>query len=155
MGQYPDMAKVLFRVPKGDGGEFCETLWAFPLGNDLFRIDNSPFYAYSVSLGDVVLAPFDDERGIASFERVVTKSGHRMIRVLFETAATDGSTSAQTLAEFVSLGCTFEGSNGRYICIDVPPQVELETVRKVAIHHALQFEHADPTYDDLFPDSVT
>jgi hypothetical protein len=42
-------AKVLFRVPNNDGSAEVETLWAFDLGNDQYKLGNSPFYAYSVS----------------------------------------------------------------------------------------------------------
>ncbi len=49
----PDgMAKV--RLSNADGD--VETLWASPLGNDLYRLENSPWYAYGVSWQDVVEA---------------------------------------------------------------------------------------------------
>ncbi|MEO6051617.1 MAG: hypothetical protein ABIP78_09845 [Pyrinomonadaceae bacterium] len=49
----PD-AKVLFRVPRKDGtGDVdVETLWAWNLGDDKCKLDNSPNYAYSVSWED-------------------------------------------------------------------------------------------------------
>lgn len=42
-------AKVLFRVANEDGSTEVETLWATGLGDDRYKLDNSPFYAYSVS----------------------------------------------------------------------------------------------------------
>jgi hypothetical protein len=47
-------ARVLFRVEEEGGSAKVETLWAFDLGEDRYQLDNSPFYAYSVSVGDIV-----------------------------------------------------------------------------------------------------
>ncbi|MEO8276669.1 MAG: DUF4265 domain-containing protein [Thermoanaerobaculia bacterium] len=79
----PD-SKVLFRVPEDDGSSTVETLWATALGNDEYKLDNSPFYAYSVSWEDVVYAPIDPDEGRPTFVRVVRKSGHRTIRIRFD-----------------------------------------------------------------------
>lgn len=73
-------AKVVFRVPDHEGGASVETLWAAPIGNDYYKLDNSPFYAYGVSWQDTVWAPFDAREGMATFQSVVTRSGHRTIR---------------------------------------------------------------------------
>ena len=56
-------AKVLFRVPNEDGGADVETLWAYDLGSDKYKLDNLPYYAYGVSSDDVVLAPFNEDEG--------------------------------------------------------------------------------------------
>jgi len=78
----PD-SKVLFRVPEENGSAQVETLWATALGYDEYKLDNSPFYAYSVSWEDIVYAPFNESEGFPTFERVVKKSGHRTIRIIF------------------------------------------------------------------------
>jgi hypothetical protein len=58
--------KVLFRVIGETQDDVnVETLWAFDLGDDRYRLGNSPFYAYSVSAGDVVYAPFDPTQAAA------------------------------------------------------------------------------------------
>jgi hypothetical protein len=75
-------AKVLFRVVDEDGSINVETLWAFDLGQDAYRLDNSPFYAYSVSVGDVVFAPVDPQDERPTFQRVLEKSGNRTVRVI-------------------------------------------------------------------------
>jgi len=88
-------AKVLFRVPRDDGTAEVETLWATELGNDEYKIDNSPFYAYSVSWQDIVYAPFDPIEERPTFQRVVRKSGNRTVRVIFEPAVEAGNSSDQ------------------------------------------------------------
>jgi len=86
-------AKVLFRVPDGDGGTNVETLWAVPLGEDRYELANSPFYAYDVSWEDIVFAPFNEEEAIPTFSSVVRRSGNRTVRVIFEVPASSGNAS--------------------------------------------------------------
>ena len=38
-----------------------ETIWAIPIGEDRYVLDNSPFCAYSVSWKDTVHAPHVEE----------------------------------------------------------------------------------------------
>ena len=148
-------AKVLFRVSRKDGSADIETLWAVDLGNDQYRIDNSPFYAYSVSWQDIVYAPFDRDEGRPIFQRVVLKSGNRTIRVAFETPVENGNESDGILKGLVSLGCSYEVANNRYMSVNIPPEVNLESVRSYLIECHATWEHADPTYAELFPNEST
>jgi hypothetical protein len=150
----PPRAKVLFRVPGEDDDAIVETLWAESLGNDLYVLDNSPFYAYGVSWRDVVFAPFDPDEGFATFLSVATKSGNRTIRIRFDPPVEPGNASDQILQGAVALGCSFEGANPGYMSINVPPEIGLETVRKFLIEQDVAWEHADPTYEALFPDEA-
>jgi Domain of unknown function (DUF4265) len=147
-------AKVLFRVPDEEGGAEVETLWATHLGSDNYRLDNSPFYAYGVSWEDVVTAPFNPEEGFPTFERVVSKSGNRTIRVIFQTPIETGNESEQLLHGLIALGCDYEGANRKYISVNIPPGIDLDAVRKYLIEHNATWEHADPTYATLFPEDV-
>ena len=147
----PD-AKVLFRVRNEDGSADVETLWATSMGADQYRLDNSPFYAYGVSWEDVVYAPFDPEEQFPTFQRVVAKSGNRTVRVLFKTPVDQGTESERLLQGLVALGCSYEGANRKYMSVTVPAAVDLHAVRRYLIDHALTWEHADPTYDSLFPE---
>ena len=63
--------------------EYVETLWADPVGPNLYRLDNSPFWAYGVSWKDVVEAHPDPD-GMLRMTRVAQKSGHRTLRIVFE-----------------------------------------------------------------------
>jgi len=149
----PD-SKVLFRMPEDDGSAHVETLWATALGNDEYKLDNSPFYAYSVSWEDIVYAPFDKTEGFPTFVHVVKKSGHRTIRVIFDPPVQEGNESDVVLQGLVSLGCTYEGANRGYMAIDLAQGVQLEIVRRYPIDHKVRWEHADPTYAELFPDEA-
>jgi hypothetical protein len=145
-------AKVLFRVPDGEGAADVETLWAVDLGDDRYRLDNSPFDAYSVSWQDVVLAPFSPDEQMATFERVLEKSGNRTVRVILDSPPEEGSTSAEVIQGLLRLGCSYEGATERYLSVNIPPGVELEEVRAYLEEREVEWEHADPRYSELYPD---
>ena len=144
-------AKVLFRVEYEDGSAKVETLWAYDLGDDKYRLANSPFYAYSVSWEDVVLAPLDEIEGRATFVRVLEKSGNRTVRIIFPLRVETGNESDRILAGLVAIGCSYEGAHGTHMSITVPVEVELDSVRQYLIRSGANWEHADPTYEELFP----
>lgn len=54
----------------------------------------------------------------------------------------------------VALGCDYEGANARYISVNIPPSVELKIIRQYLIHCNATWEHADPSYAELFPDDA-
>lgn len=149
----PD-SKVLFRVPEDDGPAQVETLWATALGQDKYRIENSPFFAYSVSWLDVVYAPEDEVEGFPTFMRVVEKSGHRTIRVIFDPPVESGNESEMVLNKLTDLGCTFETANPAYVAIDVPPGGKFDETCRCLIESGVQWEHANPRYSELYPDDA-
>ena len=144
-------AKVLFRVPDEDGGATVETLWAIPLSGDLYRLDNSPFFAYGVSWQDIVLAPYDPQEQMPTFQSVIERSGNRTVRVIFDLPLAPGNASDQILQGLAEIGCSFERANSGYVSVNIPPGVNLDRVRSYLIANDAQWEHADPTYDSLFP----
>ena len=145
----PD-AKVLFRVMDKEGSAYVETLWAFDLGNDQYKLANSPFYAYSVSWEDVIHAPFNKDEGFPTFQRVISKSGNRTIRISFTPPVESGNLSDHMLQGLVALGCSYEGANNQYMSINIPPGIDLENIRNYLIDHNATWEHADPSYAELF-----
>lgn len=145
-------AKVLFRVPDGDGRTNVETLWAFPLGEDRYQLANSPFYAYDVSWEDIVFAPFNDVEGMSTFESVVRQSGNRTVRVIFDLPVSSDNASDAVIQGLVALGCSYEGANARYMSVNIPAAVDLQAVCAYLILHEVQWEHADPSYDAIYPD---
>ena len=138
--------KIGIRDDDGD----VETPWAVSLGEHLYRIDNTPFFAYGISAGDVVEA-MPEADGFLFFERVVRKSGHRTVRVMLPESA-EVEPGPTLLADIKRLGCTYEGAFSKLICIDLPPAVSLEAVAEHLTEMGLEWEYADPTYEDLFPD---
>src|SRR4051794_37589642 len=105
-GGISQVIKVNCPLPATDraAGVVAENLWAEVLGSDRFRIDNVPFYAYGVSLGDVVRA--DEIDGRLVFRDVVARSGHSTYRVLVKDRAGADSAGFQSLWRGLGdLGC--------------------------------------------------
>ena len=146
-------AKIVIRTTYDDGSADVETPWAHDLGNDRYKLDNLLWFAYGISWHDVVLAPFDPDEGRPVFERVVEKSGHRTVRIIFPEGLAPGSPAESIKEHLLSLGCSFEGMNHRLFSFNIPPGVLLEDVRAYLIEQDAQWEHADPTYEELFPDA--
>ena len=132
-------AKVALRGPDGE----VETLWAYDLGGGRFRLDNSPWYAYGVSWHDVVQAA-PDQDGQLQFEKVVEKSGNRTVRITAEEPFT-----SEWLSQIVALGASYEGANRRYVSINIPPEVALESVTSFLTEEEVRWEHADPSYEQV------
>ncbi|MHB1551121.1 MAG: DUF4265 domain-containing protein [Vulcanimicrobiaceae bacterium] len=72
-----DMVKIVFPLQEGP----AETMWADDLGNGLYRIDNIPWFAYDVSLHDVVSVRYLDGDPRPYFDKVVSPSGTMTYRV--------------------------------------------------------------------------
>jgi hypothetical protein len=136
----PNLVKVELH---GEDGE-VETLWAFDLGNGRYKLDNTPWYAYGVSTGDVIEAEPEEPGHFPVFRKVVAKSGYRTVRIVSDKDFTDG-----VFEEIKHLGCSFEGANRRYVAVDVPPGVDLSAVADFLTAKNIRWEHADPTWEDL------
>jgi Domain of unknown function (DUF4265) len=95
-----------------------EALWARALGDDLYEIQNIPYYAYGLNFGDVVVAKAEREDLKPSVLSVLRRSGNRTLRVVFDAAlpAEERVPFLETLAGF---GAGFENANGLLFAIDV------------------------------------
>jgi hypothetical protein len=145
-----DMVKVQLSGPDGE----IETLWARQLGPDLYELDNTPWFAYGVSWRDVVEARSPSGADFPEFVRVVRKSGYRTIRLILDPPADKAPESQAILDRLRELGCSYEGANPHLIGVDIPPSVDLMTVRQFLITTEQEWEHADPPYEQLFPDDA-
>jgi hypothetical protein len=142
-----------------------ETLWAVELGQDRFRIVNTPFFYYGVSLGDVVEARWriedleeaedEDEGGYGFpyFERVVEKSGNRTLRLVFAEADEEEFTpvckvhdpqARAVLRQVAEMGCSYESFPPYLAAINVPATVELDQVMSYLESTGLMWENGDP-----------
>ncbi len=71
-------------VQKIAEGEFeTETLWCQAYG-DNFVVDNIPFIAKRISLGDTIKAEYDTEDEMYYFEDFVKTSGNSTIRIFYD-----------------------------------------------------------------------
>ena len=148
MATDPPMVKVELRDSDGN----VETLWATPLGKHHYRLENSPFFGYGVSWLDVIEARPPAECEMPAFRRVVQKSGHRTVRVIFEPPVDKSRKSKAVLDKLVEMGCSYEGANPGYIAVNIPPKIDLAAVCAYLTTTGRQWEHGDPTYAELHPD---
>jgi Domain of unknown function (DUF4265) len=131
-------------------GVHTETVWAVTVSPGRFRVDNVPWFAYGVSVGDIVEgAQYAD--GMYDFTRVTEASGNRTIRMILpDGESSDSARGKAILAEVRAIGCSFEGANGRYFGVTIPPGVGLPEVADVMVRTGVTWEYANPTWDDLF-----
>jgi len=152
-GEHGDMVKIAFEIGDQEAGFECETLWATPLGGDLYRLQNTPWFAYGVSYLDVVRARAIDD-GFPVFEAVVEKSGNRSVRLILDPPAEPGNRSSEILDALAATGAGYEGANHKYLAVNIGPEVDFDGVCRLLTEKAVQWEHADPTYEELYPDST-
>lgn len=145
----PESTEQLIKVQFYETDVGYENLWATPLGTGQYRIESIPFFVYRVSRGDVVAANPDAE-GWLQFTGVLAKSGHRTVRARVGNI----SEEARSLiaAELESRECPTELLRDRLISVDVPEQVSLEGIGAWLTEQGLEWEYADPTYEEMYPE---
>lgn len=88
-GEKRELVKISYMIPEGDdyAGQ-VEILWAYSLGDQLYELQNIPFYAEHLNLEDVV---FCDEPAdsLPVINRLIKWSGKRTLRVAFADEAPD------------------------------------------------------------------
>lgn len=142
--------KIILRLEDGED-VYVETPWVIDIGGGRYQMDNCPFYFYGIAAGDIVGAEYSEEEQGLLFTRVIEKSGNKLVRVIFENPADEKGPEKEHLNNLVNMGCSFEGANPKYYCIDVPTNVELTDVAKYLTENSIQWEHVAPTYDELYP----
>lgn len=101
-----------------------ESVWATKVG-DYYKIDNIPFFAKNVALGDIVSVEEDDEKALY-FDKLVQASGNSVIQMIIFDTAQVGHVGRQ----LESLGCGWEGSHiENYISVNVPKEVPYTTIK--------------------------
>jgi hypothetical protein len=116
MAEEESLTKVHISLPNHwaiDG----ESIWALPLGEDLYEIRNTPFYAYAINWGDIVKAPEDDDQ-IPEVQEVLKTSGHETFRILFDSKL-DQEAQESILSSLQSLDLSWERCNDCYVALDL------------------------------------
>jgi hypothetical protein len=97
-----------------------ESMWATPLGNDLYRIENVPFFSYGLNFFDVVHATPDNEDQIPEIRKVVTPSGHRTYRVMFKKDVSREE-QVELLESLERYDASYERADKISVAIDIKP----------------------------------
>jgi len=77
-------ARVVFPLAQEDGWRpvGSERLWALPLGENRYRIDNVPWFVRDLAVGDVVIAKSEDRGSHPVFAELVQRSDHVTVRLI-------------------------------------------------------------------------
>jgi len=139
------LVKIKFLVQRDADGyppADIEWLWARRVGENVYQIDNIPFFAKLTSLGDKVMAEKDQE-GNLSFKEHVSYSRHCTLRVV----AYEEEDVAEVRDVLKKMGCPSELSHiPKLIAVDVPPDANfiavLEFLNEGEKRGVLEYEEA-------------
>lgn len=140
--QRASLTKIAIDLPEGAPTQ-QETLWAERLGQNLFRLDNTPWYARDCALDDVIFCE-EKEGQLPRFIRVVRPSGNRTLRLFVPDTAGRAAVKTRVFKTLDEAGCFYEefGSNKGLIAVTVPHTVDLEQV----LARLKEFETSDTAY---------
>ena len=118
-------SKVLFVQKLNDAQFETESLWCERKGEN-YIIDNIPFIAKRVALGDIIKAEYDEEEKAFYFDDFVEVSGNSTIRIFFE----DTDIIQEVREQLNKFGCESEGFLERKIvAVNVPKEVGYKPIR--------------------------
>lgn len=118
-----NLVKVHFDLPEPDMGTSGESLWAAPVGSNLYELRNSPWHARNVNWLDVVEAISRNEDEWPEFVRVHKRSGHRTVHLYILDAGK--SRKQEILDDCNRLGSTYENMDDRMYALDFAPGIDL------------------------------
>jgi hypothetical protein len=119
-------AKKVFFVQKiGEDQYETESIWC-AVDGDNFIVDNIPFIAKRISLGDVIKAEFDDDENIYYFEDFVASSGNTTVRIFsYKSELMDSIRD-----KLSNMGCESEVLSARnIIAVNIPKEVNYSPIR--------------------------
>jgi hypothetical protein len=120
------LVKIYIELPQSS--EFgSESFWAKPLGDDLYKIRNSPWYAYDLHFYDVVRAIPDEPDGKPKILEVVRRGGHKTLRVFFDQSLTQAQ-QLRLLKKLQVWKAFHEHAGGHFWAVDVEPDGHYQAV---------------------------
>ncbi len=107
-----------------EGGYGIESVWAIPVENNHYKIDNILFYAPEYSLGDIVSV--ENRDGELFVNGLIKESGHSTVRIIFNSE----EYIKETREYLKRLGCDSEVSEvSILISVDIPSNVNYLEVK--------------------------
>jgi hypothetical protein len=120
--------KVVFDLPP-DAPTPTETLWALPLGDHLYRLDNVPWFAFGCALGDVIRC--EERLGeLPRYVEVVEPGGNWTVRVFVPETPQRDVIKNEVFEMLREMGCSYEGFGATkgLIAVTIPSDLEADTV---------------------------
>ncbi|MDX2248414.1 MAG: DUF4265 domain-containing protein [Bacteroidia bacterium] len=149
-----ELGKIHIDLPNhwATGGE---SFWATPLGDDLFRLENVPFYAYGLNFHDIVRATCDSEEQKPEIREIVAMSGHRTFRVYFEKNI-ERPIQEEILDSMRDLKISYERATKTFVSLDMQPegnyQAVFDKLDELEQQNILVFETCDAKREGSFDD---
>ncbi|MCI0694174.1 DUF4265 domain-containing protein [candidate division KSB1 bacterium] len=108
-----------------------ENIWVKQITGNLYEVLTIPFWAYNLSLGDVVEC-HPDEDGLGLFiGKVLQKSGNRTVRIAFKAKEGINHPEAQKLVDyFKEHDLRFEKFSIRLFSLNLPSEGEYQKLIK-------------------------
>jgi hypothetical protein len=121
-----EFVKVVIDLPDAEDGVGGEGVWSVKVGEDRYEIRNSPWHTLEINFMDVVraIAPAENKNPVV--QEVVRRGGHRAIQIVF---CDEGMEKKDVVfARVEELGASYENADGKLYAIDLPPQVDFDSV---------------------------
>jgi hypothetical protein len=116
--------KIILTYKDFEGNFAEETVWATKQEDKMYEIDNIPFFATNLALGDIISVENDDDN--LYFDEIISTSGHSTVQIILFNK----SFSEEIILKLESMGCKWESMNNeQYYAIDVPQQVEYKKLK--------------------------
>jgi hypothetical protein len=117
--------KIRITLPLSDWHDYsAETLWATPIGDNEYVLDNSPLFANELSYKDTIYAVTENDNDFPEFKCVTKRGGHSTYRIILES-----TTTLEKYSDYIKplndIGCTFEGFKERQYALDIPPETDI------------------------------
>jgi hypothetical protein len=109
-----------------------EGLWAEPVSRDLYRLENTPWFARGVAANDLIEARPDAD-GVLWFVQVRERGGRIVVRVIPRADGPLGGNRQRVLDVFEPLGVRGEGMSSpvNMVALDIGPEAALSSVKSL------------------------
>ena len=132
-----------------------ESMWAEPLGDNLYQIENVPFYAYGLNFHDIVRAIPESADRQPEILEVIKPGGHRTFRVFFKKHISRDQ-QEEYLNSLAPLAISYERANDIYFSLDMQPsgdyQAVFDRLEELEQENVLGFETCEERMEGSFDD---
>jgi hypothetical protein len=107
-----------------------ESVWARPVGGDEYELENIPWFARGVAIGDRVRAERNAE-AVLTVREMIAWSGRYTIRVIPTGEGSSREQVEDVVAAFTPLGAECEGGLPAFklVALDIPPTALLAEIK--------------------------
>lgn len=115
--------KIIFNIEQDEDGYppvSFESLWAFPLNNGNYIIDNIPFFIYGIAAGDEISALNIEQEFF--FDKLIRHSGSSVFRVFSK----QHEKIDEIRKKFIELNCSSEyNEQFNLIAIEIKKEIDI------------------------------